>query len=88
MPRVTEATSSPLEPTGILGTEFLTPLPDGFVGDDDSALCEAILDVSEAQAEAVVQPDGVADDFGRKTVSAIAVRIAAHVPSLPGPAST
>ena len=72
VPRVTQATLSPLEPTGILGTEFLTPLPDGFVGNDNSALCQEILDISEAQAEAMVEPDGVADDLRRESVSSVA----------------
>ena len=47
-----------------------------------------IFDISEAQAEAVVEPDGVTDDFRRKSVSAIAGRVAAHRRTLPPVAST
>ena len=31
--------------------------------------CQGIFDISEAQAEAVVEPNGMADDFRRESVS-------------------
>ena len=88
VPRVPQATLSPLEPTGILGTELLTPLPDGLVGNDNPSLCQEILDISEAQTEAVVDPDGVADDLRRKSVSVILGCMAVRLPSLPVTASS
>ncbi len=84
MPGVAHATLSPLEGTGIRGAELSTPLPDALVRDDDPPLFQEILDISEAQAEAVVEPDGVADDLRRESVSVVAGCMVVHLPSLPG----
>ena len=48
MPNIPEAALTPLEFSGIVGTELLTPASDGVIRDDDSAFGEKILDVSEA----------------------------------------
>ena len=68
---------------GILGAELPAPVVDALVGDGDSALRQEIIDVSEAQAEPVVQPDGVADDLGWEPVAAVAGWGAIHVLTLP-----
>ena len=47
-----------------------------------------VLDVSEAQAESVIEPDGVGDDLGRESVPAVARCWRAHSVSLPAVAST
>ena len=44
----------------------------GFVRDGDAALSEQIFHITETQAEAVVEPDSVADDLAWKTISAVA----------------
>ena len=49
---------------------------------------EEIFEISETQAEAVVEPDDVADDVRGKSVSAVAGRVAVHLPTLPPAAST
>ena len=54
VPRIAQATLSPLEGTGVRGAELQTPQSDGLVGDDDPPLCQEIFDISKAQAEAVV----------------------------------
>ncbi len=87
-PRITQATLSPLEPTSVLGTELPAPPSDGLVGDHDPPLCKEILDVTEAQAEAVVEPDGVADDLRREPVSAVAGCVVIYPASLPDTSST
>ena len=48
------------------GTEFDAPLPERLVTDLDTALVESFLNVSVAQGEAVIEPDGVLDDTHRK----------------------
>ena len=53
------------------GAKLLTPVPDRFVGDKDSSLREQVFCVSKAQGEPVVQPNGMTDDFRRKTVTPI-----------------
>ena len=44
--------------------------------------------ITEAETKAVVEPDGVTDDLGSESVSAIAGCVARHRPTLPAPAST
>jgi hypothetical protein len=46
--------------------ELAAPQPDGLVTDLDPTFREQLLDVTVAEGEAVVQPDRVSDDLGRK----------------------
>ena len=43
--------------------ELETPLPDRLVTDDDATFGEEILGIPEAEAEPMVEPDGVSDDL-------------------------
>ena len=56
--------------------ERATPLPNRLVGHDDAPLGEEIFRIAEAQTEPVVEPDGVTDDLGRKSIAVIAGRLA------------
>jgi hypothetical protein len=67
---------------------LLTPLPDGLIGDHHSSLREKFLDISEAQGEAMKQPDGMTDDFRREAVSRVQTSIVFHPPSLRGTGSS
>jgi hypothetical protein len=40
-----------------------------LIGHDDSALGEKIFDIPEAQAEAMISPDRIADDLRRETIA-------------------
>ena len=80
VPRVSEAALSSFEIPRVIRTEFQTPLPDGFVRNDDPALREQVFDIAKAQAEPIIVPDGVTDYFGRESMSAVAVF---HLVSLP-----
>ena len=68
---------------GVVGTEFPAPLPHGFVRHDGSPFGKQIFDLSEAQTELIIEPDSVADDFGRKTMSEIARSAALHPAIVP-----
>lgn len=46
------------------------PLPQGVVPDDNAALKQQFLHITLAEAEAVIEPEGVDDDAERKTVAA------------------
>ncbi|BDP44330.1 hypothetical protein DAETH_42990 (plasmid) [Deinococcus aetherius] len=67
----------PGTPSGLLVTQFLSeqgskfdvPLAQGLVADLDAALEEQLLDIPLAKGEAVVQPQGVADDAQGETVA-------------------
>ncbi len=41
------------------------------MADDDPAFGDEILNVTKAEVEAEIQPDGVGDDVGREAVAAI-----------------
>ena len=83
MPGVTQTAPPGPQALGVLEPEGQAPLPDRFVRDGNPALREEILDVPKTEAESVVQPHGVGDDLGWKTVSAVAGRMLAHPFSLP-----
>jgi hypothetical protein len=84
VPDVSEPSLPTPESPGVVWAELPTPLPDGLVGDDDSSFRQELLNVSEAQAESMVQPDAVTDDLRREPVSVVAASIGLHQPSLPG----
>src|SRR4029077_9189885 len=47
------------------------PAPHRFIGDDDAPLGQKELNVPQAEAEHVIQPDGMADDLGGKAVAVV-----------------
>lgn len=82
MPNVTQSALSSSESPGIFGPELPTPLSDGLVADYDPALCQEVFNVSEAQAESVVEPNGMTYDLRWESISAIAGCLRIHQPSL------
>jgi hypothetical protein len=48
--------------------EFAPPLPDRFVGDEDSTSEQQLLDIAVAQARAEIELDGMTDALGWKSV--------------------
>jgi hypothetical protein len=62
----------------IRGAELQAPLSNGFVGHDDAAFGEQFFHFTKAQAEAMIQPDGVTDDCGRKTMTLVADCFGSH----------
>jgi hypothetical protein len=82
VPVVAQPSLSSLQFPSIAGTELLTPLPDRLIRHDDSALGKKILDIPEAQAEAMVSPDRIADDLGRESIAGVTRALALHGNSL------
>ena len=78
VPRVAKAALSTLQPASVFWAELEAPKPDRFVGDCDAALSQQIFHFSKAHIESVVEPDRVADDFGRKSISVVARGVAVH----------
>ena len=76
------------QPPSVVEPERPTPLANCLIRDDHTAFGEEILDISEAQAETVVEPDGMTDDIRGISVSAVARRLARHRTTLPPAAST
>ncbi len=84
--------TAPLQPTSVFQTELHAAEPDRLIRNRDAAVSEEIFHVSIAHAESVVQPHGVADDLGAKSISAVArafrfssVKSATHAPNLTVP---
>ena len=87
-PRVAHPTASAPQPPRVVGPERLTPVPNRLVGHRHTPLGQQVLGIAETEAEAMVQPDGVADDLGWEAVAVVAGHVARHRPTLPAPAST
>jgi hypothetical protein len=58
----------PLQSSAVESAELDTPETDCFSADGDTSFCEEIFDISMAEIEAVVEPDGITDDVGRESV--------------------
>ena len=78
---VAQPALSMLEPASVCRTKLDAPQPDRFVGHREATLGREIFDIAQVHTEAVIQPDGVADDLGGKSV--VARHVAFHQPSLP-----
>ena len=78
VPVVAQPSLASLQFPSIVRTEFLTPLSNRLIRDNDSALGEKIFDISKAQAEAMVNPDRITDDLGRETIAGVTRRMAFH----------
>src|ERR1700674_4229834 len=78
VPNIAKAALTPLQFSGIVRTELPTPDSNRFIRDDDSPFGEKILDIPEAQAETMVNPDGITDDFWRETMTVIARPVVLH----------
>ena len=72
MPSVTQSVSVAFDRAGVFRSELETPEADGLVGDDDPPFSQQILYISKAQREPMVQPHGMTDNFGRKSVASVA----------------
>jgi hypothetical protein len=66
-----------------VSAELQAPVPDAFMGHHDTAFRQDQLDVAQADAEDVIQPDRVADDLRGKPMTGIrgAFRIHAGSPA-------
>src|ERR1700722_2523801 len=54
-------------------TEFLAPALHRLVGDDNGALSQEQLNIPQAEAEQVVQPDSVADGLDGEPVAVVGI---------------
>ena len=77
-PRLSESTLVALQLPSVVGAEFPAPLPNGFVRHDDAAFGQQILNIPEAHAVSVVEPDGMADDVGRTALPKVAGPASVH----------
>jgi hypothetical protein len=64
--------------------ELLAPLTNGLIRDNDATFSEQQLNISQAEAEHVIQPDSLADDLGWKAMAVMRVGRWLHAVSLVG----
>ena len=79
---MSESTLASFQTLHIVETELSVPPSDCFLRHHDSPFGEQILDISDTNAESVVLPDCMTDDFGRKTVTMIVGSCGFHAASL------
>ncbi len=72
MPRITETTLSFLQFPRIGWPKLSAPLTNSFIGDGDATFGQQFFDFTETEAETMVQPDGVANNFRRKAMALVA----------------
>ena len=58
-----------LQSSNVYSSEFYAPQPDGFVTERATTISEKIFDISMAEVESIVEPSGVADDFGLESMT-------------------
>jgi hypothetical protein len=63
---------SVFELTRILWPKLLAPLPNGFIGDGNAAFGQQFFHFSQAETESMIPPDGMADNFGGKSMTVVA----------------
>ena len=61
------------ESSSVYGTELNAPETDRFAADDDASFSEKIFNISVAQVEAIVEPDGVRNDIWRESMTLVCV---------------
>ena len=71
------------QPASINGTELDAPETDRFSGYSDVSLSQEIFDITVAEIESIIEPDGVGNDIWGEPVTFIGI----HRPILPISAS-
>ena len=70
---VAVATMLSLQTLCIFGTEFNTPQSDGFIADSDTSFGKEIFNVTMAEVETIIEPDGITDDVGWESVTLVCI---------------
>jgi hypothetical protein len=81
-PPRTAAGAAAAQPAGKGLAELLAPAPDRLIGGDNASFSQEQFDIPQAEAEHVIQPNGVADDLGRKAMAVNRVGRWLHAVSL------
>lgn len=71
VPSVTRVRPSPAQPGCKVLAESQAPAPDALVRDHNAALGQDQIDITQAEAENVVESNGMVGDLGREAVTGI-----------------
>ena len=74
MPLIARSSTPAAQLISIGLPELPAPIAHRFVREQNAALGHELFDISIAQAEAEIEPDTVADDFGREPMALIWIR--------------
>ena len=75
VPCVARPSAATAQLVRVLLPKFATPLAYRFVGDDNAALRQHLLNVAVAEAKAEGAPDCMADDLDRETEARVCVHL-------------
>jgi len=56
---------------GVSGSKLDAPKANGFIADSNSAFSQEIFDIAVAEIESIVQPYGVLDNSGWKSITPV-----------------
>jgi hypothetical protein len=73
MPAILGPRAPPLQAVGEGGGEFPTPPSNRLVGDRDAAFGQQQFNITQAEAENMIQPDRMADDLGREAMAVMRI---------------
>ena len=69
MPFVDRGRSVAPDTIGKVAAKAIHPFPDRFPADHHTPIGEKVLDIRRAEREAMVDPDGICNDFARETIA-------------------
>ena len=78
VPRITQCPLAFLESTRIGGAKLQAPTLYRFISDDDATLSQQLFDFAKTETEAMIQPDGMTDNFCRKPMTLVADGLSLH----------
>ena len=78
LPRIAGLRPASMQRHGEVSTGTSGTWPDALMGHDYAAFAEDQLDVAQAEAEYVMQPDGMTDDLGRKSMPRLRSVLVCH----------
>jgi hypothetical protein len=81
VPGVARPRPSPPQPGCEVLPELQAPPPNALVRDRDASLGQNQLDITQAQAEDMVQPNGMVDDLGLEAVPRVGLELRRHCAS-------
>ena len=62
-----------LQSSGVNGSKFDAPQTDRFSGYGDASLRQEVFDISVAEVETIVEPDGIGDNIWRESVALVSI---------------
>lgn len=67
--RISESMVTAFQALDIFRAKLVAPKSDRLVTDDDTALRQQVFDIPMTEVEAIVEPNGMLNDFGRKPMA-------------------